>query len=396
MNIRSETELNTMSDALATSTCQGHFHAPSEEIFIQLAQHNSAALIVSGKLYSDRIVTTKSIGPTQFNSSARVIGQTIKSYSREYVYTLGYLDGDNIQTAAKRVINSGTLNGANVAIEAEEDVYNAFVGVIKAGNLSLDLKDGIVTNGARTNKRNWPSSQSMLAPSININGLKHGPYSGYSTAGTMQSRLSAKIHVNTVKIIAKAIENTIPYHIEEPSGVDWSKGSSVNTTQPEQMSMAAESTMELKASNYTRNTSAIFLLNQQGRFHIDAPLLFNERYRLETPPYITSRYAYTSDKKGSHDQVEKGVGTKVSAYSLLGRIVSFSDFELGSKQVSSTRRRMVNAFSYFEVFQNVHFKKLGLESVGIVLSSTTTQQSSQSAKRCIVLGSCAGSAIDTS
>ncbi|RZM74015.1 hypothetical protein C3B51_20200 [Pseudoalteromonas rubra] len=390
------TEINTLSDALTTSTRQGHFHAPAEGVFIQIARHESAALNVYGKLYSDRIITTKTIGNTTLHSSARVFGQTVKNFTDGYLFNQGYVDADHIKVAAERVINSGTLNGAQVTLEADGDAYNTFGGVIKAGYLSIVLNDGIFTNGARTNKLRRPARLPLLAPSVDVNSLKHGPYSRYSTAGTKQSRLSAKIHANTVTIVANAIENINPYHIEEPTGVDWSDGISVNTTQSEQVSIAAESKMELKASKYIRNTSAILRLNQQGRFHVDTPLLFNERYRLETTSFIISRYAYTSDKKGSRDQVEKGVGTKVSAYSPPGRIVSFGEFELGSKQVPSTRRRMVNAFSYFEVFQNARFQKLDLESVGIVLSSTITQQSSQAAKQCIVLGSCAGSAIDTS
>ncbi|KZW98324.1 hypothetical protein JL49_24025 [Pseudoalteromonas luteoviolacea] len=396
VTIPSSTVLNTMSDALATSTRQGQFYAPAEGIFIQIAEHESAALNVYGKLYSDRIITTKAIGATTFRSGSRLIGQTVKSYSDKGMLNQGYVDADSIEVAASRLINSGTLSGSKINIEIEGDVYNTFGGVIKAGTLSVDLDNGIFTNGSRTNKSNWPTSQSLKAPSINVNSLKHGPYSGYSTAGTAQGRLSAKIHANSIKIIAKAIENINPYHIEEPSGVDWSAGIRVSTTQSEQVSIAAESKMELKASQYIRNSSAILRLNQQGLFHIDTPLLFNERYRLETTSYIISRYAYTSGNKGSRDTVEQGIGTKIAAYSPPGRIVSFGEFQIGSKAEPTTRRRFVNAFSYIELFDNARFQKLDLESIGIKLSSSVATNNFYAIKQCVALGNCTGVAVDTS
>ncbi len=395
VTIPSGTEFNTMSDALSTSTRQGHFHAPAEGVFIQIAEHESAALKIYGKLYSDRIITTKTIGNTIVYSSARVIAQTVKHFADGYLLNQGYIDADNIKVSTDRLINSGTLNGVNITAETEGDVYNSFGGVIQAGNLSLNLKDGVFTNGSRTQKLHRPTKQSLAAPSININSLKHGPYTTYGTAGVTQSRFSAKIHANTIKIVAKAIENINPYHIEEPTGVDWSQGISVNTTQSEQVSIAAESKMELKASKYIRNTSAILRLNQQGLFHIDTPLIFNERYRLETTAYIISRYAYTENNKGSQDTVEQGIGTKVAAYSPPGRIVSFGEFEIGSKAPPSTRRRFVNAFSYVELFDNARFQKLDLESIGIKLGKTIAKEDFYAIKQCTAFGNCGGVSVTT-
>ncbi|MDK2593797.1 hypothetical protein [Pseudoalteromonas obscura] len=396
VTIPASTELNTMSDALATSTRQGQFYAPAEGVFIQIAEHESATLNVYGKLFSDRIITTKAIGATTFRSGSRLIGQTIKSFSDKGLLNQGYVDAGSIEFAASRLINSGTLSGSKINIEIEGDVYNTFGGVIKAGTLSVDLNDGIFTNGSRTNRLNWPENKSLSAPSIDVNSVKHGPYSSYSATGSAQSRLSAKVHANTIKIVAKAIENINPYHIEEPSGVDWSAGIRVNTAQSEQVSIAAESKLELKASQYIRNSSAILRLNQQGIFHIDTPLLFNERYRLETTSFIISRYAYTSDNKGSQDTVEHGVGTQISAYSPPGRIVSFGEFQIGSKAEPSTRRRFVNAFSYIELFDNARFQKLDLESIGIKLSSTVETSNFHAIKQCVALGNCSGAAVDTS
>ncbi|MDK1286653.1 hypothetical protein [Pseudoalteromonas umbrosa] len=396
VSIHSSTEFNTMSDALSTSTRQGEFYAPTEGIFIQIAEDEDATLDVYGKLYSDRIITTKTIGPATFHAGSRLIGQTVKSFSGKEVLNQGYVDADSIEVAANRFINTGTLNGSKINIETQGDVYNTFGGVIKAGTLNVDLANGIFINGSRNNKLNWPSSKQLIAPSVNINDLNHGPYSGYSTSGTTQSRLSAKIHANTIKIVAKAIENINPYHIDKPSGVDWSDGIRINTVQAEQVSLAAESKIELKASEYIRNTSAILRLNQQGLFHIDTPLLFNERYRLETTAYLISRYVFTSGQEGSRDTVEQGVGTSVSAYSPPGRIVSFGDLQIGSKSEPANRRRFVNAFSYVELFRNARFQKLDLESIGIILSEETNTQSIESFKYCTAHQGCGTQFMDTS
>lgn len=396
ITIPGSTEFNTMSDALATSTRQGHFRAPAEGVFIQIAKNESAPLAVHGKLYSDRIITTKTMSSTTFNTGARIIAQTVKVFGKNHIFNHGYIDADKIKIGADRLINTGTLNGSEVNIETDGDVHNTFGGVIKAGNLSAVLTNGMFTNGSRTNRSNRSVIMPLIAPSIRIDSTNHGPYSTYSQAGDVQSRVSAKIHANTVKIVAKAIENINPYHIAEPQGADWSEGISVNTVKADQVSIAAESSLELKADNYIRNTSAILRLNQQGIFHVDTPLMFNERYRLETTSYIISRYAYTADNKGSRDVVEHGVGTQISAYSPPGRVISFGQFEIGSKVAPSTRRRFVNAFSYVEIFDNVRLQKLDLESTGIKLSSTVAKENIYSMKQCIALGNCSGSTIKTS
>ncbi|WP_046004162.1 hypothetical protein [Pseudoalteromonas rubra] len=395
VTIPSATELNTMSDALATSTRQGHFHAPAEGVFIQVAKHESALLTVRGKLYSDRIVTTKTIGGTTFSADARIMAQTVKAFGDDYILNHGYIDADNIKVDAERFINTGTLNGSEVVIETNGDVHNAFGGVITAGNLSAVLTNGMFTNGSRTNRSIQSASMPLMAPSIRVDSTSHGPYSLYDQAGVIQSRLSAKIHANTITIAAKAIENINPYHISEPRGVDWSKGIRVNTVQADRVSIAAESSLALKAQEYIRNTSAIMRLNQAGLFQIDTPLMFNDRYRLETTSYVVSRFAYSGENLGSHDIVEQGHGTKISAYSPPGRVISFGRFDVGSKNVPSTRRRFVNAFSYIELFGEARFQKLDLESIGILLNESIVQEHVSALRLCVAHRICDGGQSNT-
>lgn len=396
VTIPGDTEMNTLSDAIATSTRQGDFYAPSEGIFIQIAKHETAPLKVYGKLYSDKIVTTKSIGPTNFYSGARLIGDSIKVLSDSDVHNNAYLDAALIEVGAQRLLNSGLLNAPNISIETEGDVYNEFGGVIKARQFKAVLSEGVFTNGSRTNKSYRPSKQSIIAPSIKVDSVKHGPYYNYARLGTTQSNLSAKILADSIKITARAIENINPYHIEEPAGIDWKNGIRVNSVETERVYISAESRLELKATDYIRNTSAIMRLNQNGVFHIDTPLMFNERYRLETTSYVISRYAYTEGKAGSLDTIEQGAGTKIAAYSPPGRIISFGQFEIGSKAKPTTRRRLVNAFSYLEVFSDARFQALDLESVGITLGSTISQDDYYTIKQCIAHGVCAGQSINTS
>ncbi|WP_076925698.1 hypothetical protein [Pseudoalteromonas sp. EB27] len=394
IEIPSSTELNTMSDLLATSTRQGSFYAPSEGIFIQVAKHPTASVSVKGKLYSDNIITTKSISNQTFHNSSRVMGQAFKSLTKGVVSNYGLIEADVMGINGSKFINSGTIRGAKLDVESTGDVYNSFGGEILVGLLTVKIDDGIFINGSRTNKLYRPSNLALKTPLLDMTSTKHGLYNTYSESGAVQSTLSANIHANEVRISAKAIENINPYNLKKANTESWDSGIRVDTQYANQVSMTAETYMGLKANNYVRNASAILGLNQQGNFDVNTPKFYNERYRLEGESFIVSQITLDSIKAGKYDEVNVGTQTRILAYSPPGRVFSFGKLKVSDGDSVNEDEEFINAFSYVEVFGDSHFHQLELKTVGLELSNNLSKTEILRVRSCIVFGMCSSNQVN--
>ncbi|WP_062567558.1 hypothetical protein [Pseudoalteromonas arabiensis] len=387
------TELNTMSDLLATSTRQGSFYAPSEGIFIQVAKHPSAAVTVKGKLYSDNIITTKSISNQTFHNSARVMGQAFKSLTKGVVSNYGLIEADIMGINGSKFINSGSIRGAKLDVESAGDVYNSFGGEILVGLLSIKIDDGIFVNGSRTNKLYRPSKLAIETPVLDMTSTKHGLYNFYTESGTVQSNLAANIHANEIRVSANAIENINPYNLKKGSSESWDSGIRVNTTFANQVSLIAENYLGLKASNYIRNSSAILGLEQRGDFEVNTPKFYNERYRLEADSFIVSQLTYDSINTGKYNEATVGSETKVIAYSPPGRIYSYGKLKVSDGNSINEDEEFINAFSYVEIFGDSHFHQLELKTVGLELTKVLSESSVVKIRSCMMWGNCASNVV---
>lgn len=393
IEIPSSTELNTMSDLLATSTRQGSFYAPSEGIFIQVAKNPSASISVKGKLYSDNIITTKSISSQTFNNSTRVMGQAFKALTKGVVSNYGLIEAGVIGINGSKFINSGAIRGAKLDVESAGDVYNSFGGEILVGSFTVKIDDGIFVNGSRTNKLYRPSKLALKTPLLDMTSTKHGLYNSYTEPGTVQSNLSANIHANEVRISAKAIENINPYNLKKASNESWDSGIRVNTQYANQVSMTAETYMGLKANNYVRNASAILGLNQQGNFDVNTPKFYNERYRLEADNFMVSQLTYDSVKTGKFDEANVGTETKVIGYSAPGRIFSYGKLKVSDGNSINQDEEFINAFSYVEIFADSHFHQLELRTVGLELTKNISESNISKIRLCILRSHCTGTTV---
>ncbi|OLF76659.1 hypothetical protein AWH60_07685 [Pseudoalteromonas haloplanktis] len=388
IEIPSSTELNTMSDLLATSTRQGSFYAPSEGIFIQVAKNPSASISAKGKLYSDNIITTKSISNQTFHNTSRVMGKAFKALTKGIVSNYGYIEAGVVGINGSKFINSGSIRGAKLDVESAADVYNSFGGEILVGLFTVKIDDGIFVNGSRTNKLYHPDKLALKTPLLDMTSTKHGLYNSYTEPGVVQTNLSANIHANEVRISAKAIENINPYSLKKAITDDWDSSIRVNTQYANQVSMTAETYLGLKANNYVRNASAILGLNQQGNFDVNTSKFYNERYRLEGESFLVSQITLDSIKAGKFDEVNVGTKTRIIAYSPPGRVYSLGKLKVSDGDSVNEDEEFINAFSYVEVFGDSHFHQLELKTVGLELAKNLSKIEILRIRSCIVFGVC--------
>ncbi len=395
VSISSQTELNTLSDALATSTRLNDFYAPNEGIFIQVAQSNSGNVFLSGKLYSDNIVTVKNRNTVSVQSSSHVMASTFKVLTEGTFYNYGRVDSRAIELKGARVINSGRLVGQRIEIDSDGDVYNSFGGVMQAGTIKATLTNGIFTNGSRTTRSYTPSPLALKTPTLDVTSAKHGLYQNATFSGSNRSNLSASIHANSLSISAKAIENINPYSLKKGSGESWDSGIKVSTIQANQVRMSAEHALELKAKYYIRNSSAIMALNQAGNFDVNTPKFYNERYRLEATTFLVSQMSYDATDNATYKEVQVGTESKITAYSPPGRIISYGKLKVSDGNNTDSDEQLVNAFSYFEVFGQSHFHQLELKSVGLELSRDIATAAVTNMRLCMLGVRCKTDTITT-
>ncbi|WP_125562687.1 hypothetical protein [Pseudoalteromonas rubra] len=395
VSIGSQTELNTLSDALATSTRLNDFYAPNEGIFVQIAKSNSGSVTLSGKLYSDHIVTVKNRKAVSVGSSAHILSSTFKVLTEGTFYNYGRVESSTIELKGSKVINFGQLTGQYIEIDSDGDVYNSFGGVMQAGAITATLKDGIFTNGSRTIRLSIPSRLALKTPTIDVTKTKHGLYQEITASGSYRSNRSAYIHANSLSISAKAIENINPYSLNKRASESWDSGIKVNTKQANQVRMSAEHTLELKAKYYIRNASAIMALNQAGNFDVNTPKFYNERYRLEATTYLVSQIVYDPTENAEYKEVHVGTESKITAYSPPGRVISYGKLKVSDGNSTDADEQLVNAFSYFEVFGQSHFHQLELKSIGLELTGSIATSTVNNMRRCMLGWRCKSDSITT-
>jgi hypothetical protein len=381
--------LNTHSDAIATSSRNGSFYAPIEGIMLQTVKNPAAAIHIAGELNSQKIISLKSYA--DLISTGRIIASDVIFLARNKIEHTGFTSSQTMGIAGNYIFNSGEIDSGSINIESENDIQNAFGGKISANTFTAVTTDGIFQNGSRSNQFFLNAKKALITPSLEETKTKHGLYQKISETGIEKSNIAASISANKINISALAIENINPYFIAKPSSVDWNLGIKVNNQQARQVSILAESELNLKAKHYLLNSSAILGLNQSGILDINSPVVHNERYRLEADSFIVSTANYSPDKKRSDEQITIGNETKIKVYSPPGRLFSFGKIRVSDGiENNSIDEKFTNAFSYFEVFQDAHFHQSIVKSVGMELTKKVTVNDISSATSCFAYGYCKG------
>ncbi|WP_299495140.1 hypothetical protein [uncultured Shewanella sp.] len=408
--IAKNTKLNTASDILATSTHNGQFYAPNEGIYLQtIAASNTLTnkkggelhqgVELRGQLISDNLLSIKSSKDIKFTTSAKVITHDAKFMAITDVRQQGFIQADNqVDIAAKRMINNAKITAGILNIETTYNIHNSFGGRLKATNMALKSNKGFVVNGSRSQREAYSDGSLKALPlTKDPTALKFGIfYDVNEKTGKVNKQVSAHILANKLAIQAKAIENINPYSLEQSNKKEWSAGIRVDNRQAQQVSIQVENQLDLKADIYVLNASAILGLNQAGRVTIDTAKFSNERYRLQAESYAFKQLLYDPANPKEENESEEGVVTKIIAYSPPARFYSFGDLHIGNKLKSiKGKGHFINEFSYFEVFQNSHFRKTQFNSFGLELSKVTDIVPLTGVRECLRYRNCEDEIVTT-
>lgn len=392
--ISSSASLSTNSDLLATSNRLTGIYAPIEGIFFETVKNTQATINLSGSATSDRIVSVKSYG--NIINAANIISKNTLLIANQSIHNKGYISDDGFSASSGYFLNTGQIESANISVESVKDINNSFGGKMTANEIVLTSQSGIVINGSRSGKMHLSVSKALLDTLVDYTSLKQGTYYKISeSSGVEQSALSGTMSANSIKIKAVAFENINPYYLEKSTSESWQSGIKVSTEKSRQVSLLAERSLQIKASKYVLNSSGIIGLNQNGEFEINSPTVLNERYRLEADSFIVSTFTY-SNKPQTSDQIKNGTETRVIKYSPPGRLYSFGKLRVSdgatNEAISET---FTNAFSYFEVFGDVHFHQTKVKTIGLQLSESVTYRDEYKSNSCLTYGSCASTTQTT-
>ncbi|MCL1124554.1 hypothetical protein [Shewanella surugensis] len=391
-------QLNTSSDLLATSTHNDRFYAPIEGIYIQSIKARSSTVdhgvSLNGRLMSDNIISIKSLD--NINQNASIVTGDLRLMSVDDIVQQGYIQASVVEMAARRLINTATIETSTLNVETQYNIHNSFGGDITAKTAVLKSQQGYVVNGSRSQYQSYPLTTQALPISTDLTSFLHGIYYDVQESGTKASKLSAHIRANSLSIDAKAIENINPYSLTRPSSTSWDAGIMINNSQAQQVSIQVENHMALKASQYILNASAIMGLNQAGQFTVNTPKLSNERYRIQLENYIFNQTTLSDDTSVDHDRANVGTTTKVIAYSPPARLYSFGKLLFSNgNDGNDVKEQLINEMSYFEVFADSHFYKTQIQSIGLEITENYDAVTLSNVKDCLRYRTCDGDNIST-
>ncbi|MCG7546813.1 hypothetical protein [Pseudoalteromonas sp. Of7M-16] len=430
LTIASNTNINTVTEALSSSNSDNGLFVPSEGIAISHigklsvgdpfnfeprgVELQSAAIedtqswghgrgffvnpnIVNyGKLYSDE--NLKLVSLSRIINQGIIYSGAAEFISRSGVSNSGQVEATDIKVSGYYFTNQNNINARTLTIETQKDIANGYGGIIRANSLILKSREGTVANGTRRSGQNLTSTRPFLELTRDHENLSQGIYHNSQVQKIKEvshSNLSAKIYANSIQVDAQAFENINSYNI--PRGAsDWSSGIKVSSARSNDVVFQAENKLEIKAPKYILNSSAILSLSQSGVFDINSNKVFNERYRLDVETGYYSGVSYTNDSKTGVISSEQGSRSKINHYSPPGRIIVFGKLRVsdGTHNARSTQE-FNNMFSYTEVFSKAYFNNLQLSSIGLRLSKDTYTATYADTKYCQTTGRCRFEKIDT-
>ncbi|MCE9687168.1 hypothetical protein LZP73_13295 [Shewanella sp. AS16] len=397
INIAKNAGLSTLSDMIATSNRESGLYVPIEGIYIQTLSRDTnsgPSVIVNGKLASDGSVSVKSLKNIDLLSP--VVTNELTLISKGDILNKGHVQAALVDISSNKLINNGVISASKVNVDTDKSIFNSFGGQIKANDVVLKSRNGFVVNGSRTQYMSFPDLPSVLPISTNITSLTQGVYYDLAESGSIGSNLSAHISANRLSIDAKAFENINPYSIVKPSSADWSSGIIVNNQLSSQVSIQAENKLEIKASSYVLNSSAIIGLNQGGTLVVNSPKLSNERYRMQMESYVYNQTVMSSSKSREFDSAKVGTTTKVIAYSPPARFYSFGEFRFSDgNDADVIDEEFINELSYFEVFADAHFHQTEIKTIGLEVSEEYDYSSLYDVRNCLMYRTCDGEHVTT-
>ncbi len=385
-NVQLNTLIDSKTDLLSTVIYQGALTVVEEAIQIQLL-YTDIDLDINNSISSEGKVDIYTNGNINIATGVQISADymqliTVKSVAGSNgVFTNnGTIDVNALYASTDTTVNKGNLYAIDTLhLYGESAVLNRYGGKIQANTIFLE-SEGIVRNGAKTPYENQNESTSLLVYEDNfITALTNqdislfdagsiGLFYQTDTNTTDQNYVmlpdnSANIIGNRVIVNAKALENINPYYeFADAQGEFNFKRHLFNQT-----TISAETALNITATEYVVNSSASLQVNDsQGVLYINAPLINNERYRMDTTLAYENNpidYTYVDTDGVEHtfrsDDETESILAKVAVMAPPGRLVSMG----GAKFVAG--QAVLNNTAYIEVFGDLLINSPAVNSLGI-------------------------------
>ena len=375
--------INTQNDMLMATTVDSKFLTVSEGIII--ASFDEGGYEVANR---DVLDTTTTKGNIKFNHRVNTDGELnissymsidfsplsvtsvgiLSAYSQKDISNKGVIYAERTSLTANNVFNRGILDSTISTLYAEDTVANQYGGRIVGNALNVVAKDTFI-NGSRTPYNSCESCYQSLTHNMSTilpasrNGTSFdSKVAGLAENGKVRDQ-DAYIHASKVNIETKKFENINPYYVSRLSNVSWEGGIPLDVYLSNQVMLAAEKTIQIKADQYIVNSSAVILLNEndsEGALYMKSPNIINERYKMAAYYKIKSKY--------SGDTTTVDMTPEFYYYSPPGQIRSFGKVQLTAKN------KVLNDTSFIEAYDEMYIDTPTLRSVGLNATSDNLSQ----------------------
>lgn len=395
--------LDTNSDFISSSSRNNAPYIPQEGIYLQNlkaspSDNRALHMNLSGKLLTDYNLSIKSVSSVSL--AANVIAKKMQMIAATHVYQRGYIQATDLQIAADVITNTGYISAANLRFDAVNDIANTMGGHINASTVAMKSTAGSFLNGARNSVMTIPThlKSELIAPVTNINQKTQGIFFKLQKKDAQSASVTARIFADKISISAVNIENINPYYIDKAEQESWDNGVRLEVQKANQVSLTAEDNMELAATGYILNSSAILgQSNVDGNFHMNTPHFYNQRYKTDANSFIlntTSRDANQKVRSATSVETSKvGTETVLISYSPAGRLYSYGKFYFSDGiQNNTTKESFNNDISYVELLNSSYFHNTNLISTGYLIS-TSFKGDTTTARNCLIKEYCKGDMI---
>ncbi len=379
ITIASGTTLTTQSDFMATGHVGEHFFVPTGNIDIVTtsAQSIYGKVLNQGTLMSDTAINVSS---SDFTNTGMISSHTSQFAVKETLKNTGYIEVSNdIELSSRLLDNRKNISGNAITIYSKDAVFNHFSGRILGNTVAIETH--YLINGARQEivpTISKPSNLSLQNDLIAMADYGIFNSNNMTKPSTPATDVSAHITAVELSITAEIIENINPYFKER--GVEiWDGKVELDYPKSRRVSITSQNTLNLYASQYIVNSSAILGLENNGTLTINTPIFQNERYRLDTEGYIFARKSQNSTEE-QHHAITPEVETHIDAISPMATFYSFGRLN-HSPLNSSESTSFSNLMSFMQVHGRSNFYNTNFSSIAIMTSSQSGAQISTS---CII------------
>jgi len=376
------TVIDTRTDILSTTMYRGEVTIAEENVTIATI-NMTASLTLGGSIQTQGGVDLDSGLDMSISSYSTVDAPAARIVVGSTLYNYGRISTDTTSIETGSLVNEGKLfSKTQVSIDAVDYVFNQYGGLIQSEQIIFESEHGVIRNGSKTPYRDTlDNASSLLTYTSNflniLNSTQIGAFyqSNVDTSNdslVLAPKTTAHILGNRVEISGAAFENINPYYIfvdYEASylATESSVESSVNidVNKATQILLAADEKLLIDVDNYILNSSALMTLsNPEGRLTLNAALVNNERYRVQSELLYAERDDADVGCLLFHGCVLTGISldkhasTLTSVYSPPALISS-----LGEVHINATQS-FLNNTAFLEVFGDLYVNSPIVNSLG--------------------------------